>query len=163
MTVVVDAADLKSEDAYEAVEAHLDAGFFVTYEIFEGERSDQGFFEATLRAAEQSGEQDKRERNMAVAYFYYADALSVVVPDGMVGHQHAPRPALTRGHGVGDALAEQARELQGADRHGAPRRWNCHHDEEGRGASGMKAWPYRPGVPAAGHVTASGFWHPGPI
>lgn len=25
----------------------------------------------------------------------------------------------------------------------------------------MKAWPVMPGVPAAGHVTASGFWHPG--
>jgi hypothetical protein len=27
----------------------------------------------------------------------------------------------------------------------------------------MKAWPFRPGVPAAGHITSSGFWHPGPI
>ena len=22
-------------------------------------------------------------------------------------------------------------------------------------------WPYVPGVPAAGHVTARGYWHPG--
>jgi len=22
-------------------------------------------------------------------------------------------------------------------------------------------WPYLPGVPAAGHVTSKGFWHPG--
>lgn len=27
----------------------------------------------------------------------------------------------------------------------------------------MKAWPYVPGVPAAGHVTSKGFWHPGRI
>ena len=27
----------------------------------------------------------------------------------------------------------------------------------------MRAWPYRPGVPAAGHVTAGGHWHPGAI
>ncbi len=27
----------------------------------------------------------------------------------------------------------------------------------------MRAWPYVPGVPAAGHVTASGFWHPGRV
>jgi hypothetical protein len=27
----------------------------------------------------------------------------------------------------------------------------------------MKAWPYIPGVPAAGHVTSGGAWHPGPI
>lgn len=26
-----------------------------------------------------------------------------------------------------------------------------------------RAWPSAPGVPAAGHVTASGFWHPGKI
>ncbi len=25
----------------------------------------------------------------------------------------------------------------------------------------MKSWPYMPGVPAAGHVTAAGWWHPG--
>jgi hypothetical protein len=25
----------------------------------------------------------------------------------------------------------------------------------------MTWWPVTPGVPAAGHVTASGFWHPG--
>lgn len=24
-----------------------------------------------------------------------------------------------------------------------------------------KSWPYMPGVPAAGHVTAKGFWHSG--
>jgi hypothetical protein len=24
-----------------------------------------------------------------------------------------------------------------------------------------KWWPVTPGVPAAGHLTASGFWHPG--
>lgn len=27
----------------------------------------------------------------------------------------------------------------------------------------MRAWPYMPGVPAAGHVTARGWWHPGRI
>lgn len=27
----------------------------------------------------------------------------------------------------------------------------------------MKAWPVYPGVPAAGHVTAKGFWHPGRV
>jgi hypothetical protein len=27
----------------------------------------------------------------------------------------------------------------------------------------MKAWPLRPGVPAAGHVTYKGYWHPGRI
>lgn len=27
----------------------------------------------------------------------------------------------------------------------------------------MKAWPYMPGVPAAGHITAGGYWHPGGI
>ncbi len=27
----------------------------------------------------------------------------------------------------------------------------------------MKAWPYIPGVPAAGHVTSKGYWHPGPV
>jgi hypothetical protein len=27
----------------------------------------------------------------------------------------------------------------------------------------MTAWPYIPGVPAAGHVTSRGYWHPGPI
>lgn len=27
----------------------------------------------------------------------------------------------------------------------------------------MKAWPAVPGVPAAGHLTSSGFWHPGRI
>ena len=26
-----------------------------------------------------------------------------------------------------------------------------------------KAWLAIPGVPAAGHVTARGYWHPGPI
>lgn len=26
-----------------------------------------------------------------------------------------------------------------------------------------RAWPVMPGVPAAGHVTAGGFWHPGPV
>ena len=26
----------------------------------------------------------------------------------------------------------------------------------------MRAWDYMPGVPAAGHVTSRGFWHPGP-
>lgn len=25
----------------------------------------------------------------------------------------------------------------------------------------MKSWPVMPNVPAAGHVTASGYWHPG--
>lgn len=25
-----------------------------------------------------------------------------------------------------------------------------------------RSWPVMPGVPAAGHVTASGWWHPGP-
>ena len=25
----------------------------------------------------------------------------------------------------------------------------------------MRSYPVQPGVPAAGHVTASGFWHPG--
>lgn len=24
----------------------------------------------------------------------------------------------------------------------------------------MKAWPFMPGVPAAGHITSSGHWHP---
>jgi len=27
----------------------------------------------------------------------------------------------------------------------------------------MSAWPVVPGVPATGHVTASGFWHPGAV
>lgn len=27
----------------------------------------------------------------------------------------------------------------------------------------MTAWPFRPGVPAAGHLTLQGWWHPGPI
>lgn len=27
----------------------------------------------------------------------------------------------------------------------------------------MRAWMVTPGVPAAGHVAASGFWHPGRI
>jgi len=27
--------------------------------------------------------------------------------------------------------------------------------------TGKPPWPYMPGVPAAGHVTARGFWHPG--
>lgn len=27
----------------------------------------------------------------------------------------------------------------------------------------MKAWPAVPGVPAAGHVTARGSWHPGRV
>jgi hypothetical protein len=27
----------------------------------------------------------------------------------------------------------------------------------------MTAWPYMPGVPAAGHVTSGGHWHPGGI
>ena len=27
----------------------------------------------------------------------------------------------------------------------------------------MRAWPYMPGVPAAGHVTSGGHWHPGRI
>lgn len=27
----------------------------------------------------------------------------------------------------------------------------------------MRAYPLQPGVPAAGHVTAGGFWHPGAI
>jgi len=27
----------------------------------------------------------------------------------------------------------------------------------------MRAWPYLPGVPAAGHVTSHGAWHPGRI
>lgn len=26
-----------------------------------------------------------------------------------------------------------------------------------------RAWPVVPGVPAAGHVTAFGSWHPGPM
>lgn len=26
-----------------------------------------------------------------------------------------------------------------------------------------KAWPYVPGVPAAGHITSRGYWHAGPI
>lgn len=25
----------------------------------------------------------------------------------------------------------------------------------------MRSWPVMPGVPAAGHVTTRGFWHPG--
>ena len=27
----------------------------------------------------------------------------------------------------------------------------------------QRAWPVQPGVPAAGHVTARGYWHPGKI
>jgi hypothetical protein len=27
----------------------------------------------------------------------------------------------------------------------------------------MKAWPLRPGVPGAGHVTSQGYWHPGRV
>lgn len=27
----------------------------------------------------------------------------------------------------------------------------------------MRAWPVLPGAPAAGHVTARGWWHPGAI
>jgi hypothetical protein len=27
----------------------------------------------------------------------------------------------------------------------------------------MKGWPVMPGVPAAGHCTAGGHWHPGAI
>ena len=27
--------------------------------------------------------------------------------------------------------------------------------------TGKPPWPYMPSVPAAGHVTARGFWHPG--
>lgn len=27
----------------------------------------------------------------------------------------------------------------------------------------MRVWPYIPGVPAAGHVTERGYWHPGRI
>jgi hypothetical protein len=27
----------------------------------------------------------------------------------------------------------------------------------------MTAWQYVPGVPAAGHITGSGYWHPGKI
>lgn len=27
----------------------------------------------------------------------------------------------------------------------------------------MPAWPMMPGVPAAGHLTSGGFWHPGPV
>lgn len=27
----------------------------------------------------------------------------------------------------------------------------------------MKAYPYIPGVPAAGHIASGGFWHPGRI
>lgn len=27
----------------------------------------------------------------------------------------------------------------------------------------MKAWLIQAGVPALGHVTSKGFWHPGPI
>lgn len=26
-----------------------------------------------------------------------------------------------------------------------------------------RAWPHVPGVPAAGHITSRGFWHPGGI
>jgi hypothetical protein len=26
---------------------------------------------------------------------------------------------------------------------------------------GQRWWPVTPGVPAAGHLTAGGFWHPG--
>lgn len=27
----------------------------------------------------------------------------------------------------------------------------------------MTAYPLQPGVPAAGHVSSRGYWHPGPI
>ena len=27
----------------------------------------------------------------------------------------------------------------------------------------MRAYPYMPGVPAAGHITSGGHWHPGTI
>jgi len=27
----------------------------------------------------------------------------------------------------------------------------------------MRAWPLQPGCDAMGHVTARGFWHPGPV
>jgi hypothetical protein len=84
MTAVVDGADLKSEDPYDAVESHLDAGFFVTYEIFEGDKGEAGFFAAMKHAAERAAQEERRERDMAIGYFWYADALRITTPDGVV-------------------------------------------------------------------------------
>jgi hypothetical protein len=84
MTIVVEAEGLKSGDPYEAVESHLDAGFFVTYEIFDGEDGKGGFMAATIHAAQRAAGEEQRERNMAVAYFWYADALRATHPDGVV-------------------------------------------------------------------------------
>lgn len=84
MTVVVDGQDLKSEDPFDAVESYLDKGFFVTYEVFEGERSAAGFAEATMHGAQRATEEDQRERNMAVGYYWYADALAITEPNGVV-------------------------------------------------------------------------------
>jgi hypothetical protein len=95
MTVVMEATGLKTGDPYEAIESHLDAGFFVTYEIFECEAGDGGYLDgfaaATMQAVKRASEEEQRERNMAVAYFWYADALRLVEPNGVVAStQPAP-------------------------------------------------------------------------
>jgi hypothetical protein len=90
LTVAVEAADLKSGDPYEAIESYLDAGFFVTYEVFEEESGTDGFVAAVAHAAASAVEHQKREHDMAIGYFWYANALRLVADNGVLA---STRPA----------------------------------------------------------------------
>jgi hypothetical protein len=87
ITVVVEAASLRSEDPFEAVESYLDSGFFVTYDTFDGDDP----VEASMRGAQHAADERQREHNMAVAYFWYVERLPMLVPTGlMAGTEPAP-------------------------------------------------------------------------
>lgn len=87
MTMVVEAGSLKSEDPYDAVESFMEEGFFMTYEIFDA----PSFEAAMLEGAMQVDREMRREHDMAIAYFYYIDAIRLVTEGGqMIGTQPAP-------------------------------------------------------------------------
>jgi hypothetical protein len=92
MTVATTENDLKVT-VVEAIEGMLDArhGFF-TYETFDAPVDD--IITATAECVRRAEEAREDERNMAIAYFWYANALRVTRPEGCV-ISNKPAP-LTR-------------------------------------------------------------------
>lgn len=83
LTVVVPQESLEIKDVYEAIEGARLAGFFVTYEVFEVGSLPEALGDVT-RIPLPGTEKFAYERNMAIAYFYYARAIQWVTRGGVL-------------------------------------------------------------------------------
>lgn len=85
-TTMVLGEDSMTVPPLEAVEGMLNAGLgFFTYEVFDTDAT--SIVEATIEAQRRVGDDD---RNMAIAYIYYVQALGRLTPGGTMASTEAP-------------------------------------------------------------------------